>query len=153
MRAIDVQTMGLPDAELAYLSACSTASGNAKLLDDPVHVTAAFHIAGFRQVIGTQWAVNDRVAKGVAVRFHDRLTNSGTASPDTGRSAAALNAAVREPREAFPLTPSLRGRYLRELARHLARHETCSRQLVDSQAKGHWLCRSSTTVRRVVSRA
>jgi hypothetical protein len=43
----------LADADLAYLSACSTTLTSQALADEAVHLTAAVHLAGYRQVIGT----------------------------------------------------------------------------------------------------
>ncbi|KAL5598291.1 hypothetical protein FOBRF1_012084 [Fusarium oxysporum] len=45
---------------LAYLSACSTGTNKfAPLVDESVHLISACQLAGFRNVIGTLWEVND----------------------------------------------------------------------------------------------
>ncbi|MEU4490061.1 CHAT domain-containing protein [Streptomyces purpurascens] len=50
------------DAHLAYLSACSTAQGSSRLMDEALHLATAFQLAGFRHVVGTLWPVSDEAA-------------------------------------------------------------------------------------------
>jgi tetratricopeptide (TPR) repeat protein len=46
---------------LAYLSACGTGQvKHDRLMDEALHLIAAYQIAGFRHVIGTLWEVNDK---------------------------------------------------------------------------------------------
>ncbi|KAK3995912.1 CHAT domain-containing protein [Cladorrhinum sp. PSN332] len=46
---------------LAYLSACGTGQvKHDRLIDESLHLIAAYQMAGFRHVIGTLWEVNDR---------------------------------------------------------------------------------------------
>lgn len=47
----------LPNAFLAFLSACETAKGDAKQPDQAVHLAAAMLFSGFKSVIGTMWYV------------------------------------------------------------------------------------------------
>ncbi|WP_037687306.1 CHAT domain-containing protein [Streptomyces durhamensis] len=89
--------------ELAFLSACDTSATVLRLADEAVHLTGAFHLAGYRHVIGTLWPVDERAAAEIANDFYIHLTAGGTTPPDTARSAQALHHAVR----------SLRTRYLR----------------------------------------
>ncbi|MGW4275281.1 CHAT domain-containing protein [Streptomyces seoulensis] len=89
--------------ELAFLSACDTSATVLRLADEAVHLTGAFHLAGYRHVIGTLWPVDERAAAEIANDFYIRLTAGGTTPPDTAMSARALHQAVR----------SLRARYLR----------------------------------------
>ncbi|MEV5750751.1 CHAT domain-containing protein [Actinoallomurus sp. NPDC052308] len=102
----------LDHAQLAYLSACSTAlTAEVTLLDEAIHLTSAFQLAGFPHVIGTLWQINDALAVTVADAFYTALrTSDGTL--DTARSAHALHHAVRAARDAFPATPSLWAAYL-----------------------------------------
>jgi len=93
-----VARLDLTGARLAYLSACETAHGAARLSDEAVHITSAFLLAGYPQVIGTLWRVNDRIAGQIAEHVYGGLQ---------GGAAAALHAAVRECRAAYPETPSL----------------------------------------------
>lgn len=90
------------DAELVYLSACRTATTGARLADEAVNVAAALCVSGFRNVIGTMWAVNDATAAVVARGFHQRLHDLGTA-----RTAEAVVDAVAEIRDRHPAEPLL----------------------------------------------
>ncbi|KAJ7896478.1 hypothetical protein B0H13DRAFT_1885187 [Mycena leptocephala] len=56
----------LPNAELAFLSACQTATGSQELPDESVHLTAGMLLAGYRGVIGTMWSIMDNDAPQVA---------------------------------------------------------------------------------------
>ncbi|MEV8313730.1 CHAT domain-containing protein [Streptomyces sp. NPDC059900] len=99
--------VALDGAELAYLSACRTAVGESTdLVDEAIHLTTAFQLAGFRHVVGTLWEIDDRFAAHLADAFYaDLVTEAGTA--DTGRAARALHAAVRTARDRLVRAPSL----------------------------------------------
>lgn len=109
----DLTTIDLDQAFLAYLSACTTATTRAAdLLDEAVHLAAAFQLAGFPNVIGTLWEVHDLSAAGLAATFYDYLSlgNTTTTGSLSGRSpdpARALHNAVSELRRAAPRLPSL----------------------------------------------
>ena len=96
----DLASVLASDGYLAYLSACGTASGGHRLLDEAVHVASALHAAGFAHVIGTLWPVDDGVADQLARAFY-RLLTAGQ------EPAAALHAAVRGLRDAQPDNPAL----------------------------------------------
>ena len=94
--------LALNQAELAYLSACSTARmSDMRLLDEAIHLTSAFQLAGFPHVIGTLWEINDAIAVEIADDFYHNLTK-----PDGGlaphRAAHALHHAVRVQRDRQP---------------------------------------------------
>jgi tetratricopeptide (TPR) repeat protein len=80
-------------ADLAFLSACSTAEIAMDMADEAHHLAAAFQIAGFRHVVATQWGTNDRVAVGISRGFYDRLNQPGHAHADG--AAEALHHVVR----------------------------------------------------------
>jgi CHAT domain-containing protein len=96
----------LPDAELAYLSACSTTETSSALADEAVHLTAAVHLAGYRNVIGTLWPINDASAARIATDVYTRLTHGGTQPAHTEHSAHALAEATRGERDAYPDLPT-----------------------------------------------
>ncbi|EXA44076.1 hypothetical protein FOVG_05581 [Fusarium oxysporum f. sp. pisi HDV247] len=61
-------------AQLAYLSACSTANVSARdLVDEVVHIAGAFSLLGFRQVVGTFWQAKNTAARVVAKLFYEEL--------------------------------------------------------------------------------
>lgn len=90
-----ISGLHLPRGRLAYLSACSTTRTSPSYADESIHVTAAFQIAGYRNVIGTLWPVQDSAAAKIATDFYTYLTRNGCQAPDTGESAHALHHAIR----------------------------------------------------------
>nr|WP_248002541.1 CHAT domain-containing protein [Streptomyces sp. RPA4-2] len=92
----DIARLRLPEAELAYLSACETTSGRREFADEALHITGAFHMAGFTHVVGTLWAVADDTSWEVSERFYAAFDPS---HPFPGHTAHALREAVREIRE------------------------------------------------------
>jgi tetratricopeptide (TPR) repeat protein len=89
----------LHHAQLAFLSACQTAHSEAPgMLDEGLHLTSAFQLAGFPHVIGTQWPVYDDIAADIAVAFYHRL-GSGPATLNVNMSAQALHDTIREQRD------------------------------------------------------
>jgi hypothetical protein len=105
LSVLDVSALDLSGVRLAVLSACETSLGTRRIPDEGLHLVSAFQLAGYPQVVGTLWQVNDRVARLVAVDLHDGIS----AGEDV---AAALHHAVRRCRERFPRTPSLWAAYL-----------------------------------------
>jgi tetratricopeptide (TPR) repeat protein len=96
----DINRLALHQAALAYLSACHTTVTSPRLADEAVHLTGAFHLAGYRSVVGTLWAANDEVAYDVAEHFYNGFTSQGTTAPDTSAAASALREAVLAIRKA-----------------------------------------------------
>ncbi|WFE37618.1 CHAT domain-containing protein [Micromonospora sp. WMMD998] len=85
----DIARLRLDDAAVAYLSACDTGVPHEDLNDEALHVAGAFHIAGFRHVIGTLWSIKDSFAAEVAAGFYARLGAADDA-------ATALHETLRE---------------------------------------------------------
>ncbi|MDR6974088.1 tetratricopeptide (TPR) repeat protein [Streptomyces sp. 3330] len=82
----DVAGLRLDGAHLAYLSACATSATRKELVDEAVHITGAFQLAGFRHVVGTLWPVGDELAPELAAAFYAAL--AGEAPAATGASGA-----------------------------------------------------------------
>jgi tetratricopeptide (TPR) repeat protein len=93
----------LDGADLAYLSACRTAGGAPALADETINLAAAFQLAGYRHVIGTQWSIADSDAAVVAESVYRRLTTTGR--PDSTDAAAALSEATGLLRARYPDRP------------------------------------------------
>lgn len=47
----------MPNAKLAFLSACQTATGAQNLPDEVIHLAATLLFCGFRGVVATMWSV------------------------------------------------------------------------------------------------
>ncbi|AGP61164.1 CHAT domain-containing protein [Streptomyces rapamycinicus] len=90
------------DADLAYLSACATSDVIFLGADEAMHITGAFHLAGFRHVIGTHWRIDDQAAADIADHFYTVIAAHG---PDS--AAQALHTATVELRRAHPGRPDL----------------------------------------------
>lgn len=95
----DVNALKLPNARLAYLSACHASSNRAlALLDEGIHLTGAFQMAGFPRAIGTLWQVDDERSVQVSERVWETMLNDdGMVS--FGKAAEGLHHAVRRLRE------------------------------------------------------
>ncbi|KIY68287.1 hypothetical protein CYLTODRAFT_443476 [Cylindrobasidium torrendii FP15055 ss-10] len=84
--------------ELAFLSACETATGDEHVPDEAVHLTAGMLAAGYRSVVATMWAIGDGVAPVAAEAFYQTLLQE----MDAGRGmsvAYALHEAVKKVRD------------------------------------------------------
>jgi CHAT domain-containing protein len=89
--------LSLPNADLAFLSACQTATGSQVLQDESVHLAAGMLLAGYRGVIGTMWSIMDNDAPQVASDVYAHLLE--VSPPDPTRAAEALHLAVQKLRE------------------------------------------------------
>ncbi|KAJ7819429.1 CHAT domain-containing protein [Mycena leptocephala] len=87
----------LPHADLAFLSACQTATGDKSLVEESVHLAAGMQLAGYRGVIATMWTIMDNDAPQVAGSVYDHLLD--VSPPDPTRAAEALHLAIRKLRE------------------------------------------------------
>jgi CHAT domain-containing protein len=99
-----VRDLRITQAQLAFLSACDTAGPDPALPDEPLNLTSAFHLAGFRGVIGTLWHTADSTETAVAV--YAALTANGTRPADTAQAATALTETLRRMRDAYPAVPT-----------------------------------------------
>ncbi|WP_406326783.1 CHAT domain-containing protein [Streptomyces sp. NBC_00203] len=99
-----VRDLRTTQAQLAFLSACDTASPDPALLDEPLNLASAFHLAGFRGVIGTLWHTADSTETAVAV--YEALTAHGTRPADTAQAATALTETSRRMRDAYTAVPT-----------------------------------------------
>ncbi|WP_143660436.1 CHAT domain-containing protein [Streptomyces sp. JHA26] len=105
LSVLDVSALDLTGVRLAVLSACETSLGAHRVPDESLHLVSAFQLAGYPQVVGTLWQVNDLVARTVAVDLHEGVS----AGEDV---ATALHHAVHRCRERFDKTPTLWAAYL-----------------------------------------
>ncbi|KAF5332601.1 hypothetical protein D9611_005496 [Ephemerocybe angulata] len=93
----------LKNADLAFLSACQTSTGEEKLPDEAVHLAAGMLAAGYRRVVGTMWSISDRAAQDVSVAYYEYLLarQKGGDNPtfDGTHSAHALYHATQQLRD------------------------------------------------------
>ena len=102
----------LPHAQLAYLSACRTARNDSvDLIDEGIHLTSAFQLAGFPHVIGTLWPIFDATAVRVAKDFYTRL-ESAPGMLDVNSSAQALHDSIQDLRHRYLVRPSCWAAYI-----------------------------------------
>ncbi|KAF6745766.1 CHAT domain-containing protein [Ephemerocybe angulata] len=90
----------LKNADLAFLSACQTSTGEEKLSDEAVHLAAGMLAAGYRRVVGTMWSIGDQPAQDVAVKFYEhiftQMKRTGGVAFDGTHSAYALHDATQQ---------------------------------------------------------
>ncbi|KAG9090181.1 hypothetical protein FRC06_001187 [Ceratobasidium sp. 370] len=92
---LDLETITkkqLKHADLAFLSACQTATGDENLPEEVVHLAAGMIMAGFRRVVATMWSIDDEDAPLVAEKFYAYMLDEGI--PDEAKAARALHHAV-----------------------------------------------------------
>lgn len=100
---LDISQLHLVSAELAYLSACSTADRGVPLADESLHLASAFQLAGFRHVIASLWPLNDGIAAKAAEAVYRYLPDTPTAD----HAAIALHHVVLQLRDEHPGRPDL----------------------------------------------
>jgi CHAT domain-containing protein len=100
----------LKSADLAFLSACQTSTGDETLSEEAVHLAAGMLAAGYRRVVGTMWSIGDSTAPLVAVAFYDYLfkhREKGSGNRiDGSLSAYALHHAIQELRKTTGDSPA-----------------------------------------------
>lgn len=86
-----------PEAELAFLSACDSAtSGRDNTPDEVLHLAAAAQFSGFHTVVGTLWWMADIDGMDIAKEFYGFLLCRGTRDVDLTDAAEALHRATRK---------------------------------------------------------
>lgn len=94
----------LPDADLAFLSACQTSTGDYTLPDEAVHLVAGMLAAGYRSVVGTMWSIKDEDGPEIATTFYRHLLENASSSEsrrqlDSTAAARALDYCTQKIRE------------------------------------------------------
>ena len=88
----DLAAVRLAHADLANLSACQTATGDIKLVDEALHLAAGMQLSGYRHVLATLWNIYDASGPSMAAAIYRYLVATG--QPDSTRTAYALHCAV-----------------------------------------------------------
>ncbi|GAA3228690.1 CHAT domain-containing protein [Dactylosporangium siamense] len=103
LRLPEVGGLRLAEAELAYLSACSTANHGLRYADEVLHLASAFQLAGFRHVVASLWPLDDGTALKAARAFYRGLPDA----PVADGAATVLHRVTRQLRAANPDRPDL----------------------------------------------
>ena len=106
----DLAALPSQHRDLAFLSACQTAAGSVRHLDEAIHPAAAMQFLGYRHVIATMWSIADSAAPHVADSIYTTLAQCGRPGPD--RTAEALHLAIRSLRQTDPANPLLWAPYI-----------------------------------------
>ncbi|MEU3612879.1 CHAT domain-containing protein [Streptomyces sp. NPDC006872] len=104
LNVLEISRLRLERSEFAYLSACATAVTGRDLADEALHVVTAFQLAGFPQVVGTLWQINDTIAVEIAERVYAQLAADGF---DAARTGVAVHTAIGLIRDRYPSFPTL----------------------------------------------
>ncbi|CUS11113.1 unnamed protein product, partial [Tuber aestivum] len=107
--ARDISAMVVQNAQIAYLSACSSAKNpSPELADEVIHLASAFQLAGFSHTFANMWETDDNAACEVARDFYDfLLRNRGNGEDGHRRVSTAFYKAVKKVRDAKPGNPLL----------------------------------------------
>ncbi|WZH42182.1 CHAT domain-containing protein [Fusarium acuminatum] len=90
-----VSNLRLRYAQIAYLSACSTAENKAaRLSDEVIHVVSGFQVAGFPHVVGCLWPAGDSECVEVAKRFYSLILQRNQSTINNNEVASAVQEAV-----------------------------------------------------------
>jgi CHAT domain-containing protein len=114
----DLAALNLREADMAYLSACQTATGDVRLLDEALHLAGALQLVGYRHVLATLWNISDAAAPAMADVTYARLLHPDPDHPEpadrphAARAPYALHHAVSRLRHAHPDEPLLWASYI-----------------------------------------
>ncbi|KAG8877459.1 hypothetical protein FRB97_003390 [Tulasnella sp. 331] len=99
LTVLDILKTGLPQAELATLSACHSAAGDQSTPDESIHLAAGgLLFSGFRSVVGTMWSMDDEDGPKIAEIFYKYMFRNGPEAVDCRDAAKALSRAVKQSR-------------------------------------------------------
>lgn len=103
LKLSEIMKKDLPNADLAFMSACQTSTGDEKLPEEAVHLAAGMLAAGYRSVVATMWSISDKHAPQIAETFYENLLSNnstgGSAKLDGTGAARALHIAMQRMRE------------------------------------------------------
>ncbi|PVF91494.1 hypothetical protein CPB86DRAFT_878492 [Serendipita vermifera] len=94
----EIIRLELPHAELAFLSACQTTTGDENLSEEAVHIAGGMLLAGYRSVVATMWSIQDELAPIVTDEFYRHIMKDGE-RPDPRKAAEALHMSVQKLRK------------------------------------------------------
>jgi len=89
----------LVGADLAFLSACQTSTGDEKLSEEAVHLAGGMLAAGYRGVVATMWSIGDRYGPEIAEDFYSNLIADDKNGLSSDGAARALHYATQQIRQ------------------------------------------------------
>lgn len=92
---IDIMQQDLPHADLAVLSACHSAKVGKDLPDEVITPATGMLFAGFDSVIGTMWAMDDRVGPIFGEEFYRLMAGGKKGKAKSSKAAIALKKTVQ----------------------------------------------------------
>jgi len=108
----EIMKRKIPNADMAFLSACQTSAGDGKLSEEAVHLAAGMLAAGYRSIVATMWSISDAHGPDVAKKFYSQIldvTGDAKELDDGSRAANALHRAIQQLRQDPALGNSERG--------------------------------------------
>jgi tetratricopeptide (TPR) repeat protein len=96
--------------DLAFLSACQTATGSTRYPDEAIHLASAMQFLGYQHVVATMWTITDAAAPEVAEAVYAVITQSGVPNPRL--TVQGLHRGVRALRDGAPNNPLLWAPYI-----------------------------------------
>ena len=106
LELLEMMKLQIANADHAFLSACQTGTGDAKLSDEVAHIAAGMLAVGYRGVIGTIWSISDGHAPEIAKGFYQHIFNSVAKEEEGGQkrlnssyAACALDSSIQKTRE------------------------------------------------------
>ncbi|KAE9395702.1 TPR-like protein, partial [Gymnopus androsaceus JB14] len=90
LRLEALMSLYLNNVQLAFLSACQTATGDENLPEEAVHLAAGMLAVGYPSVIATLWSIGDKEAPRIADKFYANLLGNHGIS---GEKKSAMNPA------------------------------------------------------------
>ncbi|KAH7325449.1 CHAT domain-containing protein [Rhizoctonia solani] len=88
----DITKQALGRKDLAFLSACQTATGALDLPEEAVHLAAGMIMAGYPTVIATMWSIGDSDAPLIAEHTYAEILMGG--KPNSSKACRALHRAL-----------------------------------------------------------
>jgi CHAT domain-containing protein len=103
-----ITAIDIPDASLAYLSACDTYRGGSAIPDEGITLAAALQLAGYSHVVATLWQIGV-ITSDVSRNFYNQVlvNQGGITRINVGESGRALRAAIEAVRQKSPGIPPM----------------------------------------------
>ena len=98
----EIIKLQIPNSKFAFLSACHTSKGDAKLSEEVVHIAAGMLAAGYQSVVGTMWSISDAYGPKFSGWFYEYLLDKMESGElNCNHAAYALDHATRKVCETF----------------------------------------------------